>query len=124
MVLSTPPGRQFIKEMQAAGKPVLAWTVNDMVEARECVKMGLDYVLTDRTKNLHQVLNEYESLGHEGVEQKYAGEVFYTWSRWSRYTFWRTLIWVFLTVRFNSATKRLDMEPELGLELSKEALVK
>ncbi|KAK3819556.1 MAG: PLC-like phosphodiesterase [Benniella sp.] len=124
MVLSTPAGRQFVKEMQAAGKPVLAWTVNDMAEARECVKMGLDYVLTDRTKNLHQVLNEYESLGHEGVEQKYAGEVFYTWSRWSRYTFWRTLIWLFLTVRFNSATKRLDMEPELGLELSKEALVK
>ncbi|KAI7823516.1 PLC-like phosphodiesterase, partial [Gamsiella multidivaricata] len=58
MVLSTPAGRQFIKEMQAAGKSILAWTVNDMAEARECVKMGVDYVLTDRTKTLHKLLHE------------------------------------------------------------------
>ncbi|KAF8941174.1 PLC-like phosphodiesterase [Dissophora ornata] len=124
MVLSTPAGRQFIKEMQASGKPILAWTVNDMVEARECVKMGIDYILTDRTRALHKLLDEYKSLGQEGVEQKYASEAFDTWSRWSKYTFWRALIWIFLKVRFNNATKKLELEQELDLEVTKEVLVK
>ncbi|KAF9932044.1 hypothetical protein BGZ67_004909 [Mortierella alpina] len=117
MVLSTPAGRHFIKEMQAAGKSILTWTVNEPTEARECVRMGVDYVLTDRTKVLTNVLHEYETLGKEGVEQKYADEVFNTWSRWYRYTFWRSLIWIFLTMRFNSATKRLDMELDLDPSL-------
>ncbi|KAF9402177.1 hypothetical protein BGX21_010984 [Mortierella sp. AD011] len=124
MVLSTPEGRQFIKEMQAAGKQILAWTVNDTLEARECVRMGIDYVLTDRTKVMHSVINEYEALGREGVDKKYEGEVFNTWSRWSRYTFWRTLIWMFLTVRFNSATKKLALDQELDLEVDRSILVK
>ncbi|ORZ11393.1 PLC-like phosphodiesterase [Lobosporangium transversale] len=126
MVLSTPQGRQFIKEMQAAGKTILAWTVNDVVEIRECVNMGVDYILTDRTKVLHNVLQEYEKLGREGVEAKYADEEFNTWSRWSRYTFWRALFWVFLTIRFNNATKRLDVEPGQDIDFStgEEILVK
>ncbi|KAF9201227.1 hypothetical protein BGZ49_008553, partial [Haplosporangium sp. Z 27] len=115
MILYTPEGRQFIKEMQVAGKPILAWTVNDIAEARECVKMGVDYVLTDRTKIMHTVIHEYETLGREGVDQKYAGEVFYTWSRWSKYTFWRGLIWLFLTMRFNKATKQLELDESLLL---------
>ncbi|KAI1296377.1 hypothetical protein EDD11_007363 [Mortierella claussenii] len=124
MVLSTPQGRQFVKDMHAAGKPILTWTVNDEVEARECVKMGVDYILTDRTKALHKVLDEFESLGMVGVEKKYAGVVFNTWGRWSRYAFWRTLIWMFLTIRFNGATKRLELEePDFDLPVDKELLV-
>ena len=124
MVLSTPAGRHFIKEMQAAGKPVLSWTVNEPTEARECVRMGVDYVLTDRTKVLTNVLHEYETLGKSGVEQKYENEVFDTWSRWYRYTFWRSLIWIFLTVRFNSATKRLDLDLDLDPSLHSNMLPK
>ncbi|KAG0321724.1 hypothetical protein BGZ97_010551 [Linnemannia gamsii] len=112
MILSTPAGRQFVKDMQAAGKHIMTWTVNDSVEAREAVKMGVDYILTDRTKVLSNVLHEFDTLGQDGVEQKYAAEAFDTWSRWSKYTFWRTLIWMFLTVKFNTATKQLDIEPE------------
>ncbi|GJJ72580.1 phosphatidylglycerol phospholipase C [Entomortierella parvispora] len=112
MVLSTKEGRLFIKEMQAAGKQLLTWTVNDPVEAREAVRMGLDYIMTDRTKVLENVLREFETLGKDGVEKKYkeSGEVFNTWSRWSRYTFWRGLIWCFLTLRFNRASKQLDTD--------------
>jgi len=112
MVLSTKEGRLFIKEMQAAGKQILTWTVNDPVEAREAVRMGLDYVMTDRTKVLGNVLTEFESLGKDGVEKKYkeSGEVFDTWARWSRYTFWRGLIWCFLTFRFNQAGKQMDSD--------------
>ncbi|KAF9094320.1 hypothetical protein BGX27_001473 [Mortierella sp. AM989] len=124
MVLHTLEGRQFIKEMQASGKQILAWTVNDTAEARECVRMGVDYILTDRTKVLHNVINEFESLGREGVDKKYAGEIFNTWSRWSRYTFWRTLTSMALTMRFNGATKKLDLEQEFELGISQEVLVK
>ncbi|KAG0341683.1 hypothetical protein BG004_005948 [Podila humilis] len=109
MVLSTTEGRLFIKEMQAAGKQVLAWTVNDTMEARECVRMGIDYVITDRTKTLHMVLQEYELLGKEGVDKKYEDQVFDTWSRWGRYTFWRGVIWMFLTFKFRKATEQLDV---------------
>ncbi|KAF9190253.1 hypothetical protein BGZ51_008784 [Haplosporangium sp. Z 767] len=122
MVLSTPAGRRFIKEMHAAGKPILAWTVNDTAETRECVRMGIDYVLTDRTKVLEKVLHEYETLGHEGVEQKYAAEVFNTWSRWYKYTIWRGLVWLYLTMRFNSATRRLDVDLDTDMRLVQGAL--
>ncbi|KAF9413145.1 hypothetical protein BGZ94_000825 [Podila epigama] len=121
MILSTTEGRLFIKEMQAAGKQVMAWTVNDTIEVRECVRMGIDYVLTDRTKVLSKVLQEYETLGKEAVEKKYAAEVFSTWQRWARYTFWRVLIWVFLSVQFRQATEQLNKEAEAEAESEAEA---
>lgn len=113
MVLSTVEGRLFVKEMQAAGKQILAWTVNDTIEARECIRMGIDYVLTDRTKVLGKVLHEYETLGKEAVDKKYEDEVFNTWSRWGRYAFWRTLIWMFLTIKFRQATEQLNKEVDV-----------
>ncbi|KAF9168579.1 hypothetical protein DFQ26_005610 [Actinomortierella ambigua] len=108
MVLCTPEGRAFIKEMQAAGKPVLIWTVNDTAEAREAVEMGVDYILTDRTKVFHKVLHEYEALGREEVRRKHQHERFDTWGRFFRYSLWRTLIWAFLTMKFNQATKQTE----------------
>ncbi|KAF9432942.1 hypothetical protein BGZ76_010112 [Entomortierella beljakovae] len=113
MVLYTPEGREFIKDMQAAGKQILVWTVNDVAEARESIKLGADYILTDRTRILSGVLSEYESLGREGVDKKYNGEVFYTWGRWARYSFWRAMIRVVLTMRFNNASKALNPNEEL-----------
>ncbi|KAF9976629.1 hypothetical protein BGZ73_008168 [Actinomortierella ambigua] len=105
MILCTPEGRAFIKDMQAAGKVILVWTVNDIIEAREAVEMGVDYILTDRTKTLHNVLQEHEYLGRDEVKLKYQHERFDTWGRYLRYSLWRTLIWIFLTVKFNQATK-------------------
>ncbi|KAG0236545.1 hypothetical protein BGW42_003200 [Actinomortierella wolfii] len=108
MVLCTPEGRNFVKEMQASGKKILVWTVNDMAEAREAINMGVDYVLTDRTRVLHSVLQEYEEHGHEKVKLKYRHEQFNTWGRYFRYSVWRALIWMFLTIKFNQASSQME----------------
>ncbi|KAK9766693.1 hypothetical protein K7432_004054 [Basidiobolus ranarum] len=110
MILTTPLGREFVKDMQAQGKAILVWTVNDEVETRECVKLGVDYILTDRTKALKKVLDEYKTLGHEGVALKYKGEIFDTWSRWAKSVFWRTAIWLFLSHMFNKASKEVEQD--------------
>ncbi|KAF9578487.1 hypothetical protein BGW38_005685, partial [Lunasporangiospora selenospora] len=125
MVLSTPEGRHFIKEMQASDKQILAWTVNDVLETRECVKMGIDYVLTDRTRIMDQVFNEYAQLGHEGVAAKYSGEVFNTWARQGRYMIWRLLIWLFISIKFSRATAQKEDEiiPELNEEVNRHSIL-
>ncbi|CDO73826.1 hypothetical protein BN946_scf185015.g155 [Trametes cinnabarina] len=43
-------GQSFREECKKAGKKIMAWTVNDPNEMIECVRMGVDVILTDKTK--------------------------------------------------------------------------
>ena len=46
--LATPDGARFRAECAAAGKAVVAWTVNDVTGMMECVRWGLGAVITDK----------------------------------------------------------------------------
>ncbi|KAI0677251.1 PLC-like phosphodiesterase [Trametes maxima] len=49
--LASWEGQRFREEAKRDGKRVMAWTVNDPAEMIECVRMGVDVVLTDKTKD-------------------------------------------------------------------------
>jgi glycerophosphoryl diester phosphodiesterase len=46
----------LIKQMQAAGKKVMVWTVNRQDQMRRFAKLGMDAIISDRTEVAAQVL--------------------------------------------------------------------
>lgn len=46
--LVTADGERFRNKVREAGKGLCTWTVNEEWEMRECVRMGLDSVITDK----------------------------------------------------------------------------
>ncbi|KAH7887507.1 PLC-like phosphodiesterase [Phlebopus sp. FC_14] len=48
--LTSADGLKFRNECKAAGKKIMVWTVNEAEHMMECVRWGVDVVLTDVTK--------------------------------------------------------------------------
>ncbi|THH11737.1 hypothetical protein EW145_g484 [Phellinidium pouzarii] len=48
--LQTYEGERFRKECKAAGKRLMVWTVNDQRQMMECIRWGVDAIITDVTK--------------------------------------------------------------------------
>ncbi|KZT60149.1 PLC-like phosphodiesterase [Calocera cornea HHB12733] len=48
--LATADGQQFLKDCKAGNKEVMVWTVNKEEEMMECVRWGVNAILTDKTK--------------------------------------------------------------------------
>lgn len=46
--LVSADGERFRSKVRQAGKGLCTWTVNDEWEMRECVRMGVDSVITDK----------------------------------------------------------------------------
>lgn len=62
--LQTFEGERFRKECKAAGKKLMVWTVNDPRQMMECIRWGVEAIITDVTKS-------YLDL-RESVELDYA----------------------------------------------------
>jgi len=59
--LCTSEGERFRKEVQAAGKKLMVWTVNAPEHMMECVRWGADAIITDVTAtwvDFHKALSE------------------------------------------------------------------
>jgi glycerophosphoryl diester phosphodiesterase len=54
--------RRFVEAAHARGVRVDAWTINDPVEMRRVLDLGVDVVMTDHPETLAGVLAERESL--------------------------------------------------------------
>ncbi|KAH9855047.1 PLC-like phosphodiesterase [Lenzites betulinus] len=65
------------QECKEAGKKVMAWTVNDPAEMIECVRMGVDVVLTDKTKTWLE-LRETLRKDYDGVMARYGRSFLWT----------------------------------------------
>ncbi|KAI0331318.1 PLC-like phosphodiesterase [Cubamyces sp. BRFM 1775] len=70
-------GQSFREECKKAGKKVMAWTVNEPAEMMECVRMGVDVILTDRTK-VWLDLREELKKDREGVMARYGRSFLWT----------------------------------------------
>lgn len=51
----------FLRRCHAAGLQVHVWTVNDPLEMRELLEMGVDGIVTDEAETLAEVLTEHEA---------------------------------------------------------------
>ncbi|KAI0776163.1 PLC-like phosphodiesterase [Trametes elegans] len=78
VTLASWEGQSFREECKKAGKKVMAWTVNEPEEMIECVRMGVDVILTDKTKDWLEL--------REGLRGDYDGVV----SRYGRSFLWTT----------------------------------
>jgi glycerophosphoryl diester phosphodiesterase len=54
----TVAGKRFIRMAHRAGKQVHVWTVNEKVEMRRLLDLGVDGIVTDRPDLLNEVLEE------------------------------------------------------------------
>ncbi|KAI9000729.1 PLC-like phosphodiesterase [Trametes punicea] len=90
--LASWEGQSFREECKKAGKKIMAWTVNEPVEMVECVRMGVDVILTDKTKTWLE-LRERLKTDYDGVMAQYGRTFLWTtpqyylpvrkyWERW------------------------------------------
>lgn len=77
-------GQDFIREVHAAGKDVMVWTVNRADEMVEATRWGVAAVLTDRTDEFKQLRREM-SADFVATYHKYVGSTF-RWATWRYYT--------------------------------------
>jgi glycerophosphoryl diester phosphodiesterase len=61
--LTFPFGRRFIREVQAARRPIFAWTVNEENVMKWCIQRGLDGVITDDPKKFNEICKEWRGVG-------------------------------------------------------------
>ncbi|KAI0832730.1 PLC-like phosphodiesterase [Trametes gibbosa] len=79
--LASWEGQSFMQDCKQAGKRVMAWTVNDPAEMVECVRMGVDVVLTDKTKTWLE-LRETLQNDYGGVMGRYGRSFLWTSPRY------------------------------------------
>ncbi|KAI0375951.1 PLC-like phosphodiesterase [Pilatotrama ljubarskyi] len=79
--LASWEGQSFREECKKAGKKIMAWTVNDPAEMIECVRMGVDVILTDKTKTWLE-LRETLQNDYEGVMAQYSRTFLWTTPRY------------------------------------------
>lgn len=75
-----PIGKRFIRDVQAAHRPIYVWTINDANLMRWAIVKGFDGVITDDPKLFNDVCRSFD-LDVEG------GKVHITLGQWL-YTFW------------------------------------
>lgn len=54
---------RFIRRIQAVGKQVYVWTVNDPLSMSRMMSLGVDGIITDEPEMAHKVIAERSSLG-------------------------------------------------------------
>ena len=50
--------QKTVAAAQAAGRPVIVWTINDAEEMRALLDLGVDGIITDRPDTLRYVMEE------------------------------------------------------------------
>ncbi|KAL5119574.1 hypothetical protein ACEQ8H_002420 [Pleosporales sp. CAS-2024a] len=68
--LMTPWGKAFLAKSQADGRPVYAWTVNDVARMRWDIRQGLDGVITDDPKLYLDVRKSWREGTKDGMRVK------------------------------------------------------
>ncbi|OJT07112.1 hypothetical protein TRAPUB_2046 [Trametes pubescens] len=79
--LASWEGQRFMEECKKEGKKVMAWTVNDPGEMAECVRMGVDVILTDKTKVWLDLREEMRN-DYDGVMRRYSRTFLWTSTRY------------------------------------------
>lgn len=64
-ILQAPGGRKFIRDVQAAKRPILAWTVNEEAKMEWCIRRKLDGVITDDPKLFLEVRDGFDETAPE-----------------------------------------------------------
>lgn len=73
-ILLSPSGARFRREVQAAGRPLFAWTVNAPNVMRWCIRKRIDGVLTDDPKQFREVCEAWDEESDKGDR--------FTWRQW------------------------------------------
>lgn len=90
--LMTPWGRMFIRKAQCDGRPVYAWTVNDVSRMRWDIRQGLDGVITDDPKTFVEVRDSW----HEGVPDGTGFKVWFDVARINLFAFIHAIMFCFV----------------------------
>lgn len=64
-ILMAPGGKKFIRDAQALGRPVFAWTVNVEDKMEWCIRRNLDGVCTDDPKLFLDVCDRFDESAPE-----------------------------------------------------------
>ncbi|KIJ69927.1 hypothetical protein HYDPIDRAFT_171866 [Hydnomerulius pinastri MD-312] len=75
-------GSKFRNECKAAGKKIMVWTVNEPAHMMECVRWGIDVVLTDVTKKWLE-LRAALQVDYDAILAQH-GRLF-LWTTWKYY---------------------------------------
>jgi len=87
--LCTVAGEKFRRDCAAAGKKVMVWTVNEPHQMIECVRWGVDSILTDTTKTW---LDIRKTLEQDTNKTEQYGRMF-LWTDWQGYTPVQRFFW-------------------------------
>lgn len=58
-IMVGPRGNNFLKDLRAAGRSILLWTINDEVTMKWCIYKGVDGVITDDPKKYLEIARSY-----------------------------------------------------------------
>ncbi|TKX23490.1 phosphatidylglycerol phospholipase C [Elsinoe australis] len=101
-MLQAPGGTKFIRECQAAERPVFAWTVNTEDKMDWCIRRKLDGVITDDPKLFLQVCDDFdESRPEKSMSLKVIFDSLRVW-------FFATCFGMFYRTRLD----KLDAQPQ------------
>jgi len=83
--LVTAEGEAFRRDCKKDGKAILVWTVNSKEEMMECVRMGVQVILTDHTRRWLDLRSQL-TQDFAKTAAAASGPKYFLWTNWKYYS--------------------------------------